>query len=76
MRAQDATHWEHAHTRSLAGCCVLIVGYGSIGAALDARLRPCAAEPVRVARTPRPAEDVHAIGIWTSCYRPPMSWSC
>ena len=62
VRAQDAHHWEHAHTRSLAGCRVLIVGYGSIGAALDARLRPCAAEPARVARTPRPAEDVHAIG--------------
>ena len=60
VRAQDAYHWEHAHTRSLAGCRVLIVGYGSIGAALDARLRPCEAEPVRVARTPRPAEDVHA----------------
>ena len=61
VRAQEARRWEHAHTRSLAGCRVLIVGYGSIGAALDARLRPCAADSVRVARTARPAENVHAI---------------
>ena len=61
VRAQDARRWEHAHTRSLAGCRVLIVGYGSIGAALDARLRACEAEPVRVARAPRPAENVHAV---------------
>ena len=61
VRAQDARRWEHAHTRSLAGCRVLIVGYGSIGAALDARLRACEAEPVRVARALRPAENVHAV---------------
>ena len=44
VRAQDARRWEHAHTRSLAGSRVLIIGYGSIGAALDARLRACEAE--------------------------------
>ncbi len=61
VRAQDARRWEHTHTRSLAGSRVLIVGYGSIGAALDARLRACEAETVRLARHARPAEDVHAV---------------
>ena len=60
VRAQDAHRWEHAHTRSVAGSRVLIVGYGSIGVALDARLRACEADVVRVARTPRPEADVHA----------------
>jgi phosphoglycerate dehydrogenase-like enzyme len=58
VRAQDESRWEHTHTRSLAGCRVLLVGYGSIGAALDARLRACEAETVRVASRPRPEEQV------------------
>jgi len=58
VRAQDAGRWEHAHTRSLADCRVLIVGYGSIGSALDVRLRACEAETIRVARRPRPDEQV------------------
>ena len=58
VRAQDKRAWEHAHTRSLAGSRVLIVGYGSIGAALDARLVACEADTIRVARRPRPAERV------------------
>jgi phosphoglycerate dehydrogenase-like enzyme len=57
-RAQDGRRWEHTHTRSLAGSRVLIVGYGSIGAALDRRLRACEAETVRVARQARPAGDI------------------
>jgi phosphoglycerate dehydrogenase-like enzyme len=60
VRAQDAGRWEHTHTKSLTGSRVLIVGYGSIGAALDARLRACEAETVRIARKPRPEEQVHA----------------
>jgi phosphoglycerate dehydrogenase-like enzyme len=60
VHAQDAGRWEHAHTKSLAGSRVLIVGYGSIGVALDARLRACEAETVRIARQPRPEEQVHA----------------
>jgi phosphoglycerate dehydrogenase-like enzyme len=59
IRAQDARRWEHAHTRSLAGSRVIVVGYGSIGAALGARLRACEAEVVPVARRPRPGEGVH-----------------
>jgi phosphoglycerate dehydrogenase-like enzyme len=61
VRAQDEGRWEHAHTRSLAGCRVLIVGYGSIGFALDTRLRACEAETVRVARRARPDEQVLSV---------------
>jgi phosphoglycerate dehydrogenase-like enzyme len=61
VRNQESGRWEHAHTRSLAGSRVLIVGYGSIGAALDRRLTACEAQVTRVARSPRPAEDVHAV---------------
>lgn len=61
VRAQDEGRWEHAHTRSLAGSRVLIVGYGSIGAALDARLRSCEAQTVRIARRPRPDSQVHGV---------------
>jgi phosphoglycerate dehydrogenase-like enzyme len=58
VRAQDEGRWEHTHTRSLADCRVLIVGYGSIGSALDARLRACEAKTIRVARRSRPDEEV------------------
>jgi len=58
-RAQDQRRWDHAHTRSLAGSRVVIVGYGSIGAALGARLRACEADVAGVARQPRPGEGVH-----------------
>jgi phosphoglycerate dehydrogenase-like enzyme len=61
VRAQDEGRWEHAHTRSLADCRVLIVGYGSIGAALDVRLRACEASVIRVARHPRPDEQVYSV---------------
>lgn len=61
IRAQDAGRWEHAHTKALAQSRVLIVGYGSIGEALDTRLRACEASTVRVARRPRPESDVHGV---------------
>ena len=61
VREQQAHHWIREHTASLAGSRVLIVGYGSIGAALDVRLRACEAETVRVARRARPDEDVHSV---------------
>jgi phosphoglycerate dehydrogenase-like enzyme len=57
-----------AHTRQyqvlnedLAGKTVLIVGYGSIGAAIEARLTPFGVNFLRVARSARPAAGVHAI---------------
>jgi phosphoglycerate dehydrogenase-like enzyme len=58
-RAQDEQRWDHTHTRSLADSTVVIVGYGSIGAALGARLRACEADVARVARRPRPEQGVH-----------------
>jgi len=62
IRAQDAGFWDHTHTKSLAGSRVLILGYGSIGAALDVRLRACDAETIRVARSPRPDSGVFGAG--------------
>ncbi|MBV1948531.1 2-hydroxyacid dehydrogenase [Streptomyces sp. BV129] len=58
---QGAGRWEPHFTRSLADARVTIVGYGSIGAALERRLRACEAEVVRVARRARPEEGVHAV---------------
>jgi len=59
--AQREGRWEHTHTRSLAGSRVLLVGYGSIGSALDARLRACEATPVRVGRRARPDQQVFGV---------------
>ncbi len=58
---QREQRWEETHTGSLAGSRVLIVGYGSIGAAIEARLRPFDVEIERVARRARPDDGVHAI---------------
>jgi phosphoglycerate dehydrogenase-like enzyme len=49
-------------TDDLAGKTVLIVGYGSIGAAIEARMAPFGVNIVRVARTAKTAPEVHAIG--------------
>jgi len=60
--AEQREHrWTREHTGSLADSRVLIVGYGSIGAALDVRLAACEADVVRVARRPRPDEGVHGV---------------
>ncbi|TQN30942.1 phosphoglycerate dehydrogenase-like enzyme [Haloactinospora alba] len=59
---QAERRWEPHYTRSLADSRVLILGYGSIGAALDERLRPNECGITRVARTARPEEGVHGIG--------------
>jgi phosphoglycerate dehydrogenase-like enzyme len=53
--------WNPERGRSLADSRVLIVGYGSIGTAIEERLRACEAEVVRLARRARPAEEVHGI---------------
>ncbi len=60
-RDQDAHRWAPHFTRSLADARVVIVGYGSIGAAIERRLLACEAEVVRVASRPRPAEGVHGV---------------
>ena len=59
VRAQEAGEWRPEVRESLADKRVLIVGYGQIGAAIEARLLPFEAEVVRVARRSRPG--VHAI---------------
>ncbi|MFI8849194.1 2-hydroxyacid dehydrogenase [Streptomyces sp. NPDC053499] len=58
---QQSGRWEPHFTRSLADCRVAVIGYGSIGAALERRLLACEAEVVRVARRARPAENVHPV---------------
>jgi phosphoglycerate dehydrogenase-like enzyme len=45
----------------LAGKTVLIVGYGSIGAAVEARLAPFGVKILRMARSARPVPEVHSI---------------
>lgn len=60
---QRAQHWEQTFQDSLADRSVLIVGYGSIGAALEQRLLPFECEVVRVARSAKdaPLGPVHAL---------------
>jgi len=60
VRSQDRGTWEPHWRPALADKVVLIVGYGQIGAAIEARLAPFEVEVVRVARTAR--EGVHSIG--------------
>ncbi|MEW9532635.1 2-hydroxyacid dehydrogenase [Microbispora sp. NPDC049125] len=55
--AQARREWTYHHTGVLADSTVLIVGYGSIGEALERRLTGFEVEIVRVARTTR--EGVH-----------------
>ncbi|WP_326635725.1 2-hydroxyacid dehydrogenase [Nonomuraea fuscirosea] len=57
--AQRRGEWTYHHTGVLADSRVLIVGYGSIGAALERRLDGFEAEIVRVARSAR--DGVHAM---------------
>jgi phosphoglycerate dehydrogenase-like enzyme len=45
----------------LAGKTVLVVGYGSIGAAIEARLKPFGVTVVRVARSARKEPEVFAV---------------
>lgn len=58
VRAQDQGEWTYQFRPSLADRKVLIVGYGQIGAAIEARLAPFEVEVTRVARSARPG--VHA----------------
>lgn len=54
VRAQDEGAWRQGFRASLADKRVLILGYGSIGEALEQRLAPFEVDIVRVARTARP----------------------
>ncbi len=60
--AQQARgEWVREHTRSLADSRVLLVGYGSIGQAIERQLVAAEAVVTRVASRPRPDEDVHGV---------------
>ncbi|GAA2780062.1 2-hydroxyacid dehydrogenase [Kitasatospora paracochleata] len=61
---QQAHRWSDGFWPALAGRSVLIVGHGSIGAAVEARLAAFECDIVRVARTAResPGGPVHAFG--------------
>ncbi|WP_028661101.1 2-hydroxyacid dehydrogenase [Nocardioides insulae] len=58
VRFQDEHRWHQGYRPALADRRVMILGYGSIGKAIEARLLPFETEIVRVARTAR--EGVHA----------------
>ncbi len=57
VRAQPQGRWLHESRRALADHTVLLVGYGSIGAALERRLEPFECHVLRVARTARSGAD-------------------
>ena len=59
VEAQREGRWARGWTQSLADKTVLILGYGDIGAAVEARLAPFEVDILRVARSAR--EGVHAI---------------
>jgi len=64
VRAQQRHEWgfeSFTPTRELTGKRVLIVGAGSIGRAIEERLRPFDVTITRVARTARPQDDVHGV---------------
>lgn len=58
-RQQQAARWEPEVPRELTGSRALIVGYGSIGRAVEQRLLPFGVEVIRVASRRR--EGVHGI---------------
>ena len=61
VRGQDQGDWRHAEHPALADKTVLILGYGSIGAAIERRLAPFETRIIRVASRSRPAEEVHGV---------------
>ncbi|MGW5748873.1 2-hydroxyacid dehydrogenase [Amycolatopsis sp. NPDC003861] len=58
---QTHGEWVREHTRSLADSRVLLVGYGSIGQAIERQLVAAEAVVTRVASRPRPDEGVHGV---------------
>jgi phosphoglycerate dehydrogenase-like enzyme len=53
VRGQDSGEWRSQRRRSLADRTVLIVGYGSVGAAIERRLAGFECDVLRVARSAR-----------------------
>jgi phosphoglycerate dehydrogenase-like enzyme len=63
-RAQRVARWDPAPSESVAGKHVLIVGYGSIGAAVERRLAGWEVTIERVARRARPGtQDAPVLGV-------------
>lgn len=58
-RAQSAGTWRWHMTDALTDRTVMIIGYGSVGAAIERRLVPFETEIIRVARTAR--DGVHPV---------------
>ncbi|MFD4693080.1 2-hydroxyacid dehydrogenase [Streptomyces sp. NPDC058463] len=63
VRGQDVEEWRTGFRPALADRTVMLIGYGSIAAAIEARLIPFECEFLRVARTARssPRGHVHAL---------------
>jgi phosphoglycerate dehydrogenase-like enzyme len=65
---QSERRWRHRLLPELGGSSVLIVGYGSIGSAIEARLTGFGVDIKRVARQPRPGvhpvEDLAQLLPW------------
>lgn len=59
---QDARRWAPGWHPALADKSVLIVGYGSIGSAIEQRLLPFEVDVVRVARSARPGRRPPVFG--------------
>jgi phosphoglycerate dehydrogenase-like enzyme len=60
LRDRQREHaWKWSQSRELAGSTVMILGYGAIGTAVEARLAPFDVELIRVARHVRPG--VHSV---------------
>ena len=57
MAAQQAGTWDPVRSEPLAGQTVLIVGYGSIGEAVERLLAPFDVTTERIARRPRPSDS-------------------
>ncbi|WP_055479466.1 2-hydroxyacid dehydrogenase [Sphaerimonospora mesophila] len=57
--AQQRREWDYHHTAALADSTVLIVGYGSIGEAVERRLAGFEVDIIRVARAARESENVY-----------------
>lgn len=62
-RATVERRWEPVHRPSLADRRVVILGYGSVGAAVARRLAPFEVELVRVASTARESAEGHVHGV-------------
>ncbi|MEV7096361.1 2-hydroxyacid dehydrogenase [Amycolatopsis sp. NPDC051045] len=58
---QTRGEWAREHTRSLADSRVLLVGYGSIGQAIERQLVAAEAVVTRVASRSRPDDRVHGV---------------